>query len=76
MAAETPKRFTETPNELSQAIDVASGVEGVRILRSVDAALFSGFQDHPGLFDDTIVDAASDLAAHIATAAQGDGIPS
>ncbi|NLE59529.1 MAG: hypothetical protein GX616_14300, partial [Planctomycetes bacterium] len=47
--------ITETPNELTTDIDVASPVGIVRLLRATDAQIYSGYRDYPALCDDEIV---------------------
>lgn len=44
-------RITELPNELSHDIDIASPIEILRILRSCDAQIFSGWKHYPNLYD-------------------------
>ncbi len=39
---------TETPNELTMDIDVATAIEKVRLLRQTDAQLFSGWRGQAG----------------------------
>jgi len=43
--------ITETPNELTDGIDLASPQGIVRILRQADAQMFNGWRDYPGIFD-------------------------
>lgn len=43
--------ITETPNELTDGIDLASPIGIVRILRQVDAQMFIGWRDFPGIYD-------------------------
>ncbi|HOB75358.1 MAG TPA: hypothetical protein PKG54_12635 [Phycisphaerae bacterium] len=47
--------ITEIPNELTMDIDVASPVGIVRLLRSTDAQIYSGYRGYPALCDDEIV---------------------
>jgi len=47
--------ITETPNELTLDIDVASPVGIVRLLRAADSQICNGYRGYPGLCDDEIV---------------------
>ncbi|HPD29015.1 MAG TPA: hypothetical protein PLL20_03400 [Phycisphaerae bacterium] len=47
--------ITETPNELTTDIDVASPVGIVRMLRAADAQIYSGYRDYPAVCDAEIV---------------------
>ncbi len=47
---------TETPNELTLDIDLASPEGIVRLLRAADAQIFSGYRTYPGLLDCEIVE--------------------
>lgn len=44
-------RITELPNEMSSDIDVSSPIEILRILRTCDSQIFSGWRNHPNLYD-------------------------
>lgn len=65
----TPRRsVTESPNELTTGIDVATPLQIVRLLRSTDAQIFAGYGGHPGLNDPethntlaTLADIASEI---------------
>ena len=48
--------ITERPNELTDELDLVSAQEMVRIFRSSDAQIFSGWRHYPSLFDDRILD--------------------
>ena len=45
------RSITETPNELTRDIDVASPLEIVRLLRSADAQIFGGYGGFAGISD-------------------------
>ncbi|MGQ9649825.1 MAG: hypothetical protein ACUVXJ_06930 [Phycisphaerae bacterium] len=47
--------ITETANELTTDIDVASPVGIVRMLRATDAQIYSGYRDYPAVCDAEIV---------------------
>ncbi len=47
--------ITETPNELTTDIDVASPAGMVRLLRASDAQIYNGYRTFPALCDDEIV---------------------
>lgn len=53
--AEKKLTITETPNELTDDIDIASPTEILRILRQSDAQLFSGWRHHPCIYDTQIL---------------------
>ena len=44
-------RITETPNELTNALDEVDAVGIVRLLRQTDTQLFSGWRHYPALLD-------------------------
>jgi len=46
--------ITETPNKLTNDIDIASPTGIVRILRQSDSQIFNGWRDFPSLSDDEI----------------------
>jgi len=46
--------ITESPNELTTDIDVASPEEMVRLLRASDAQIYNGYRGFPALCDDVI----------------------
>ncbi len=46
--------ITESPNELTTDIDVASPEEMVRLLRASDAQIYNGYRGFPALCDDAI----------------------
>jgi len=48
--------ITESPNELTGDIDLAPPEGIVRLLRAVDAQIFSGYQTYPGLTDEQTID--------------------
>ncbi len=48
--------ITESPNELTTDIDVASPLEIVRLLRDCDAQMFTGYRSYPKMGDDDIVE--------------------
>lgn len=59
----TVKRsLTETPNALTADIDMATPLEIVRMLRSTDAQIFSGYGGYPGFADPEIVEKLARLA--------------
>jgi N-acetylmuramic acid 6-phosphate (MurNAc-6-P) etherase len=58
-------RVSEAPNELSSDIDVVSAAGLVRVLRQVDAQIFSGWGAHPGLLDAAPLAALERLATHV-----------
>ncbi len=43
--------LTETPNYLTQNIDIATPLEIVRLFRQVDAQIFQGYKKYPGFLD-------------------------
>lgn len=47
--------ITETPNELTTDIDVASPAGIVRLLRAADSQIYSGYRGFPAICDDEIV---------------------
>lgn len=47
--------ITETPNELTNDIDISSVDGKIRILRQSDAQIFFGWRDYPGLRDKTVL---------------------
>ena len=47
--------ITETPNELTDEIDIASPMGVIRMLRQADAQIFFGWRDYPGLMDQEIL---------------------
>ena len=47
--------LTESPNELTFDIDLASPLELVRILRQVDAQIYNGYLRYPGIVDEEIL---------------------
>jgi N-acetylmuramic acid 6-phosphate (MurNAc-6-P) etherase len=47
--------ITETPNELTSAIDLADPVGIVRLLRAVDAQIYNGYRAFPALCDTQVV---------------------
>lgn len=47
--------ITETPNELTNDIDIGSDVEILRILRQADTQIFAGWRHYPGLRDEEII---------------------
>ena len=49
---------TEEANELSDALDSLDAVAFVRVLRSVDGQVFTGWRHHEGLLDDGPIAAA------------------
>ncbi len=51
----TPTSITETPNELTTDIDVASPLEMVRLLRASDAQIYNGYRGFPSLSDEEVV---------------------
>jgi N-acetylmuramic acid 6-phosphate (MurNAc-6-P) etherase len=67
-----PASITETPNELTTDIDVASPLEMVRLLRASDAQIFNGYRGHPALTDRSIL---SRVGQVIGWAAAGVGRP-
>lgn len=62
------RRVTETPNALTDEIDVANPIGVVRLLRTADAQLFAGYGTHAGLYDDEPVDGVLRAARAVATA--------
>ncbi|MHC4444484.1 MAG: hypothetical protein ACYTF1_05565 [Planctomycetota bacterium] len=48
--------ITESPNELTKDIDIASPEEIVRLLRTTDGQIYNGYGRYPGLCDEGIVD--------------------
>jgi len=62
LSASIRRSITETPNELTTAIDVASPIEIVRLLRSTDAQIFGGYGGHIGMNDPEIHDKLAKLA--------------
>ncbi|NLX20740.1 MAG: hypothetical protein GXY55_03585 [Phycisphaerae bacterium] len=49
------RSITESPNELTTDIDVASPEGIVRLLRASDAQIYNGYRDYPAVCDDEIV---------------------
>ncbi|HOW18025.1 MAG TPA: hypothetical protein PLC79_03230, partial [Phycisphaerae bacterium] len=47
--------ITETPNELTTDIDVASPEGIVRLLRASDSQIYNGYRTFPALCDDEII---------------------
>ena len=59
---------TEAANELSDNLDSLDALGFVRVLRGVDAQIFSGWRHHEGLLDEgplNAAEAASQSAAEI-----------
>lgn len=52
--------ITETPNELTKDIDIASPLEIVRILRQTDSQIYNGYLGFPGFQDSESLNAISD----------------
>eukprot|EP00698_Gefionella_okellyi_P024996 TRINITY_DN9008_c0_g1_i1.p1 TRINITY_DN9008_c0_g1~~TRINITY_DN9008_c0_g1_i1.p1 ORF type:complete len:586 (+),score=112.21 TRINITY_DN9008_c0_g1_i1:16-1773(+) len=50
---------TEHSNELTNELDTVDAIGVVRILRSADSQVFSGWRHFPGLFDQQIADAVN-----------------
>jgi N-acetylmuramic acid 6-phosphate (MurNAc-6-P) etherase len=57
------RSITETPNELTSDIDIASPVQIVRLLRAADAQMFAGYGGYPGLYDPETLAKMARLAA-------------
>ncbi len=51
MSTSSLRAITETPNELTREIDVASPIEIVRLLRASDAQIFGGYGGYEGISD-------------------------
>ncbi|MGI8907856.1 MAG: hypothetical protein ACR2IE_15350 [Candidatus Sumerlaeaceae bacterium] len=57
------RSITESPNELTTDIDIASPLQIVRLLRAADAQIFAGYGGYPGLYDNEIITKLARLAA-------------
>ena len=62
MPAKASRSITETPNELTTNIDVATPLEMVRLLRAADAQIFAGYGGYPGLTDPETTETLADLS--------------
>ena len=62
MSIKTRRSITETPNELTSDIDVASPIEIIRLLRSTDAQIFGGYGGHIGMNDPETHEKLAELA--------------
>lgn len=67
-----PRPITETPNELTTDIDVASPVQIVRMLRGSDAQLYSGYRGFPATSDQGTIE---QVAQAVGWAAEAMGRP-
>mgnify|MGYP006877423937 CR=1 FL=1 len=56
---------TETANELTTGIDTADALDFWRIMRGVDAQLFSGWRHLPSLTDATTLRTLEQVAQHV-----------
>ncbi|EGD80773.1 glucokinase regulatory protein [Salpingoeca rosetta] len=56
------KSVTETSNELTDGLDMASPEQIVRLLRQADAQMFSGWREFPGINDTSTIDTMAELA--------------
>ncbi|MFH0794616.1 MAG: hypothetical protein V2A74_11355 [bacterium] len=65
--------ITETPNELTTEIDLASPVEIVRLLRQCDAQIYNGWKSEPGLNDQEILERLTRLVEVVTHALKSRG---
>lgn len=56
------RSLTETPNPLTQDIDLAPPLGIVRLLRQTDAQIFAGFSTHAGFYDRPCIEAMMSVA--------------
>ena len=57
------RSITESPNELTTDIDIATPLQIVRLLRAADAQIFAGYGGYAGLYDTETIAKLAKLAA-------------
>ena len=68
-----PSSITELSNDLSDNVDIASAFEIVKILRSCDGQLFSGFKSYDSIYDVRSLDTIQQIISKCKTVLESSG---